>query len=86
MKEIQYYVLFPNHDNGMRLHRALKKAGLRSQISPTPRQASKCCGISLVIKKEEIPMIQKCIEDEKIHILDIVEIQRDINPNRDKYC
>ena len=23
MKEVQYYVLFPNHDNGMRLHRAV---------------------------------------------------------------
>nr|WP_242996875.1 DUF3343 domain-containing protein [Coprococcus sp. AF21-14LB] len=41
MKETVYYVLFPNHDNGMRLHRALRAAGLKSQISPTPgRQAS----------------------------------------------
>lgn len=27
MSEIQHYILFPNHDNAMRLYRELKKAG-----------------------------------------------------------
>ena len=51
--EMQYYVLFPNHENGMKLYRILKEKGVRTQISPTPRAASKCCGISLLVREAE---------------------------------
>lgn len=84
--EKQYYVLFPNHDNGMRLHRELKKLGVRAVIAPTPRVASKCCGISLLIQKEDIETTEACVKSCGIDILKIVEIERDVNPNRDKYC
>ena len=48
MQKIQHYVLFPNHDNGMRLYGDIKKKPeSRPTIAPTPRVASKCCGISL---------------------------------------
>ena len=43
MQKIQHYVLFPNHDNGMRLYGILKEAGIKTTIAPTPRVASKCC-------------------------------------------
>ena len=43
MQKIQHYVLFPNHDNGMRLYGILKEAGIKATIAPTPRAASKCC-------------------------------------------
>ena len=86
MKEIQCYVLFPNHDNGMRLHRELKKRGLKSTIAPTPRAASKCCGISLMIEAKDIPAVKQCVIEQEIEILDIAELENDINPNRDKYC
>lgn len=85
-KEIQTYVLFPNHDNGMRLHRELKKLGVRAVIAPTPRVASTCCGISLLIKKEDTEVVKKCVEEHQIEILKIVDIEKDINPNRDRYC
>ena len=45
MQKILHYVLFPNHDNGMRLYGILKEAGIKTTIAPTPRVASKCCGI-----------------------------------------
>ena len=51
MSEIQHYILFPNHDNAMRLYRELKKLGVRAVIAPTPRSASKCCGVSLMVEK-----------------------------------
>lgn len=86
MKEIQYYVLFPNHDSGMRLQRELKKIGVRAVIAPTPRVASKCCGISLLIKSEDVESVRKCIEEQAIETLGIAEVERDINPNRDRYC
>ncbi|MEI3219090.1 MAG: DUF3343 domain-containing protein [Lachnoclostridium sp.] len=86
MKEIQHYVLFPNHDNGMRLHRELKALGVKAVIAPTPRVASKCCGISLLVKEEDLETVKQCIQEHDIEILDIAAIEKDINPNRDRYC
>ena len=86
MKEIQYYVLFPNHDNGMRLYQKLKKEGVRSVIAPTPRSASKCCGISLLVKEEDLGKIRACVEENGIEILEIAAVERDVNPGRDRYC
>ena len=86
MKDIQYYVLFPNHDNGMRLQRELKALGVKAVIAPTPRVASKCCGISLLIQKEDVEIVEQCVRDHDIEILKIVEVEKDVNPNRDRYC
>ena len=86
MEEYQYYVLFPNHDNGMRLHKELRNLGVRAQIAPTPRVASKCCGISLIVKPEDIETIEACIKEHSIEILEIAKIKKDINPHRGRYC
>lgn len=69
MQKIQHYVLFPNHDNGMRLYGILKEAGIKTTIAPTPRVASKCCGISLLVREEDLDTIQKCIDENQIEIL-----------------
>ena len=86
MQEIQHYVLFPNHDNAMRLHRELKTLGVRATIAPTPRAASKCCGVSLLIREEDKEAVEACIEEHGIEILKIAAIERDVNPKRDRYC
>ena len=86
MHKTEHYVLFPNHDNGMRLYRELKTLGVRAIIAPTPRVASKCCGISLLVKEKDLDVIKECIREHEIYILSIAEIERDINPKRDKYC
>lgn len=86
MQNIQHYVLFPNHDNGMRLYKELKNLGVRATIAPTPRTASKCCGISLMVRKEDLDIIRTCIKEHEIEILKIAAVERDINPRRDKYC
>lgn len=83
---ILHYVLFPNHDNGMRLYRELKGKGLKCTIAPTPREASKCCGISLLVQKEDLEQIQQIVQEKQIEILQIAEIKKDIDPNRDRYC
>ena len=84
MQEIQHYVLFPNHDNAMRLHRELKNLGVRATIAPTPRAASKCCGVSLLIREEDKEAVEACIEEHGIEILKIAAIERDVK--RDRYC
>ena len=86
MQNIQHYVLFPNHDNGMRLYKELKNLGVRATIAPTPRTASKCCGISLMVREEDLDIIRTCIKENEIEILKIAAVERDINPRRDKYC
>ena len=83
---ISYYVLFPNHDNGLRLYREMKENGLKCTIAPTPREASKCCGISLLVKKEDLDQIRQIVKEKQIEILQIAEIKKDIDPNRDRYC
>lgn len=85
-KQTQTYVLFPNHHSGIQLHRELKKLGIRAVIAPTPRTVSTCCGISLLIKKDDIETVEKCIRDNEVEILRIVDIEKDINPGRDRYC
>lgn len=86
MQMIQHYVLFPNHDNAMRLYRELKKLGVWAVIAPTPRSASKCCGVSLMVKEEDIDRIKECAGENQIDILKIAAVEKDVNPHRDKYC
>lgn len=86
MQKIQQYVLFPNHDNAMRLYKELKNLGVRATIAPTPRAASKCCGVSLLVEEEDLEQIQNCAKEHDVEILKIVAIERDINPMRDRYC
>ena len=86
MEKNQYYVLFPNHENGLRLHKELRALGIKAQIAPTPRALSKCCGISLMVEEEDVERIEKCVKENDISILGIEYIRKDINPNRDRYC
>ena len=86
MQQLQHYVLFPNHDNGMRLYKELKALGVRAVIYPTPRTASKCCGISLMVEEEDLDTIQSCAKERGIEILKIAAVERDLNPKRDRYC
>lgn len=82
----QYYVLFNNHENGMRLKKELNNEKIKSTISPTPRKLSKCCGISLMIDEKDIDKIREIADKKKIEILEIDWIEKDVNPNRDRYC
>lgn len=81
-----FYILFENHENGLRLHKLLRASGLKATISPTPRSLSKCCGISLMIDESELEKVKKVIEENNVDILSIDSIEKDINPNRDRYC
>lgn len=86
MQQIQHYVLFPNHDNSMRLYKELKALGVPAIISPTPRVASVCCGVSLLVEEKDLDVIRACAEAHGIEILRIAEVARDVNPKRDRYC
>ena len=81
-----FYVLFENHTDGMALYKYCKDRGLGVRISPTPRKASVCCGMSLLVTEEEINRVRDCIGESGIPVLRVVELERQINPKRDIYC
>ena len=81
-----YYVLFNNHENGLKLHKLLRSEGLKAVISPTPRALSKCCGISIMIEESEMNEVRRVVEENDVEIISIEYVEKDINPNRDRYC
>lgn len=85
MEEI-FYVLFENHESGLKLYKLLRAANLSAQISPTPRSLSKCCGISLIVKEEELDQVRKVIAENDVTVIDIASVVKDINAKRDRYC
>lgn len=87
MAEMEYYVIFPNVENGLRLNELLKAEKISVTIAPTPRAATKCCGISLLIKnKNDIPVVKKIVDDNGIEILDIFETENKRDPMRNRFC
>ena len=86
MAVMQHYVLFPNHDNAMRLYKELRALGVSVKISPTPRAASVCCGVSLLVLEENIEQIKQCVDEHDIEIQGFFQVEKDVNPNRDRYC
>lgn len=87
MTEKEYYIIFPNVENGLKLNELLKAEKVSVTIAPTPREATKCCGISLLIKNEDdIPIIKKCIEDNEIDIISIFETVNKRDPMRNRFC
>jgi hypothetical protein len=71
-----YYVLFPNHMNGVRLKEILTRENYKVTIAPTPRELSTCCGISLLIREEDVDDIKAIIEREHIETLGIASIEK----------
>lgn len=87
MEQTEYYILFPNVDNGIKLNELLKAEKISVTITPTPREASKCCGISILINnKDDLHRIKECIAANHVEIIDIFEIAAKRDPKRDKFC
>lgn len=88
MSEIvtDYYILFHNHTDGMKLYQYIKDHGAFARICPVPRAVSECCGMSLIVLNDDIEAACQCIDDSGIPIVGIAELPRNINPHRDRYC
>jgi len=86
--ELNYYILFHNYTEGLSLHDLLRSEGLRARIAPTPRsiQGELSCGMSLLVKEEDIAAVRECIERHGAEHHSIVELPCQINPNRGKFC
>ena len=60
----------------MRLKKELDGRDIKASISPTPREASKSCGISLIVDEVDLPLINQVIAENNIQILKIVSLLR----------
>ena len=80
-----YYILFNVHTDGLAMYRAVKAAGMYAQISPTPRELSVCCGISLLIHEEDIDAIRKLAEEQHIEYVSIEGLNNEFNNQRHRY-
>lgn len=72
--DYDWYILFPNHHEGLRLNGELKQRGIKNTIAPTPRAASKSCGISLIVLEQDLPVIDQVIGEQRINIDKIVQL------------
>ncbi|MBQ6621572.1 MAG: DUF3343 domain-containing protein [Mogibacterium sp.] len=80
-----YYVLFNIHTDGLAMYRAVRAAGLYAQISPTPRELSVCCGISLLIKEEDVDAIKKLAEEQQLDYIGIEGLNNTFDNQRHQY-
>ncbi len=87
-RKLNYYILFENYTHGLALDKILKEEGLKARIAPTPRsiQGKLSCGMSLLVQEEDIDSVRECIERRKARYYSIVEMECQINPNRNVFC
>ncbi|MBP3896120.1 MAG: DUF3343 domain-containing protein [Mogibacterium sp.] len=82
---LHYYVLFQNHTDATAMYRSLKSKGVYAQISPTPRELSVCCGVSLLVKGEDVDEIKRIAEEEHLGYLEISGLNNKFDNTRHKY-
>ena len=67
------------------MYRSLKSKSVYAQISPTPRELSVCCGVSLLIHGEDVEQIKKIAEEESLDYLSISGLNNTFDNTRHKY-
>ena len=82
---IHYYVLFKNHTDATAMYRSLKKKQMYAQISPTPRELSVCCGVSLLVHGEDVDQIKEIASSENLSYLSISGLNNTFDNSRHKY-
>ena len=67
------------------MYRTLKKNSVYAQISPTPRELSVCCGVSLLIRGEDVERIKEIAEADHLSYLSINGLNNTFDNTRHKY-
>jgi hypothetical protein len=82
---LHYYVLFQNHTDAMAMYRTLKEMGIYAQISPTPRELSVCCGVSLLVHGEDTDEIRRIASEKPLEYLKISGLNNTFDNTRHRY-
>ena len=85
MKENKYYILFDNHEQAIKMHRDLQNVGIDSRIAPTPRAASLCCGVCLMIQGDEYTKLNGYLSTHPYTYREIKELKEEYIEKRDAY-
>ena len=80
-----YYVLFNNHTESMAMYQSLKSKGLNVRISPTPRELSVCCGVSLLVLEEDVERIKDIASEENLKYISIEGLNNTFDNTRHRY-
>ncbi|MBQ7732440.1 MAG: DUF3343 domain-containing protein [Synergistaceae bacterium] len=81
-----HYILFPDVTNAQRLYDLMKAAGIKCTFAPTPREADKCCGVSVLYYDDsDNAAITGLIRENNISVLKFFE-GKSGNPDRLKFC
>lgn len=81
-----YYVLFHDHTEGLALFGRAKREGADVRIAPAPREATACCGMSLLVADDSIDAVRRLIDGGECSCDRIVRLGNRIDPRRDTYC
>ena len=87
-ENVKYYILFDNYTHGFAMQALLKGEGIKNRIAPAPRaiQGDLTCGMSLLIEPEDLPEVERVIQETQPTYHAIRPLAGQINPHRDKYC
>ena len=67
------------------MYRSLKGKDIYAQISPTPRELSVCCGVSLLVHGDDVERIKEIAEKERLGYIDISGLNNTFDNTRHKY-
>ncbi len=80
------YVLFDGYTDALALYEAARRARIGARVSPTPRQARSECGSSLLIECDDRTRLESLAKAEGLAYQRIVELERQIDATRDRFC
>lgn len=86
MERVVSYVLFKTSLDGWHLYQVCRAEGLEVRISPTPRAARSCCGVSLLMDCDDDKTVATLAQEHGIVLEGIVHLPNQINPGRDTFC
>ena len=75
---MRYYILFDNYTDGLKLEASLKNKKIKYVISPTPRELSSCCGISVMYHKEDEERIKKIVNEESLSVKGFHSLRKEV--------
>ena len=72
--------------NALALYATLRSAGVGARVSPTPRQARSECGSALLVDCDDRTRIESLAAAQGLAFQRIVELERQIDASRDRFC
>ena len=67
------------------MYRSLRSKAVYAQISPTPRELSVCCGVSLLVHGEDVERIKEIAQEERLAYLQISGLNNKFDNTRHRY-